>query len=262
MDTSSALAFTREELKVILAEFVAAFKSPALIHDLQHLAPNEEKMNIHIESVQKEIFQKHNLNAEKCFKDLARIRQTYASDQEILTLLQQTITCEEAAFNQAINNPHGPHGHEHGHGHGHGHSHGHGHGQQGLSFDQMMTLIQSLSEEGPNPQQLQMIQMSMMQFPLDQRMQLMRELMIRAGQEQRDKMQQQIDMMRQNMSRMPPQQQQAIQQQVIQMQQMLDSASAAAKQQSTTTHTPTPRPTVPTVSSMQKPSSMPSMSKD
>jgi hypothetical protein len=74
---SSSLSFTRDQIKVILGEFITTFKNPVFIHDLQHLAPNEERMNTYIESKQKEIFQKHNLNPEQGYKDLSRIRDVY-----------------------------------------------------------------------------------------------------------------------------------------------------------------------------------------
>jgi len=264
--TTTELCFSRDQLKLVLKDFVDLFTNGNFIHNLQHLAPNEDKMGEMIEQAQKQIFQLHGVDPIKGYKDLPRIREVYKNDNEILSLLVDSANKEDSCLTEAMKNPH-THGHSHGHG---GHS---GHQQPAqfanlpklnMTFQQVYDMVLNIPpDQGPNPQQLEIIQAAAMQFPQDQKVQLTQLLMLRAGPEQRQLMRQQVDSLKARLSSIPAQHQQMVQMQITSMENMLAQVESMTLRPSTTTTTTTPQQqqSLQNVMSLQKPSSQ-SMSKD
>jgi len=252
---SQQLSFSRDQIKSVLLEFIDLFSNANFIHNLQHVAPDEKKINTAVENTQKQIFNAYGVDPEKGYQDLAKIREVFKDDSEIIQLLVASATKEEQCFQEAMKNPHSSHGHGHGHGHG---------PQQPLpkltmSFQEVYDMVVNIpSEASPNQEQLAIIQAAMVQFPQDQKVQLTQLMMLRAGPEQRQMMKQQVEMLKQKMASMPPQQAQMVQMQITSMEQMLQKVESMASQSgqkpTTTTTTTTPGNT-PT---NQQPTSSPS----
>jgi len=268
---ASKLSYSRDEIKTILKEFISLFSNANFIHNLQHLAPNEERISDAIESAQKEVFKYHNIDPIKGFADLARISEIYKGDKEIQEILVSSAQAEDTCITAALKNPH-----THGHGHGHGHGQNTGHGQEqpkiSLSFEQVAELIKRIPQEtGPSPQQTQIIQSAMGQFPQEQKMFLTQLLMVRAGEDQRQAMRQQVETLKQKLTQLAPKSQEMMQQQINSMEQMLanvyqilkDGVMPPTPTFTTSTSTPQPNQTQNTQApaAMFKPSSQ-SMQKD
>jgi len=257
MEKEVTLSLSRDQIKVIMAEFGSLFKNPNFIHNLQHLAPNEQKINEAITAAQKEIFAYHQIDPEKGFADLGRIKDAYSNDKEILNLLVAAAQAEDVCITESMKNPHS-------HGHSHGHGHGHGHGQEqpklSLSFEQVAELIKRIPQEsGPSPQQMQIIQAAMQQFPQEQKVYLTKILMVRAGEDQRQAMKEQVEILKQKLPQMPPTSQPMVQKQIDSMEQMLESVYAILKDgvmPPTPTFANSPQP-----NQSQKSNQSPSMSK-
>jgi hypothetical protein len=89
------LAFSKDQIKVILQEFVTFLQSEDTMMDLKRLAPSEDKISTYIEDNQRKIFSKHGVNPEKGMSDLSKIASVWKSEQDIVQLLMFLASKEE-----------------------------------------------------------------------------------------------------------------------------------------------------------------------
>jgi hypothetical protein len=93
--SASSLIFTRDQIKSILNDFITLFTSSEFKAQLKSLSPHEEKIQALIELQQRNIFKNYNIDADRGFKDLMRIKLVYSNDPEIMRLLAFTALREE-----------------------------------------------------------------------------------------------------------------------------------------------------------------------
>lgn len=91
------LAFSKDQIRVILQQFVVFLQSEECSTGLKKLAPNEEKMADFIETNQKRIFISNGVDPNKGMDDLGKIATVWKSDKDIVQLLMMVAGKEEFA---------------------------------------------------------------------------------------------------------------------------------------------------------------------
>jgi hypothetical protein len=95
-EQSTPLIFSREQIKNILNDFISLFNSKEFKAQLKSVSPDDDKIQAMITMQQRNIFKKHNIDPDRGFKDLVRIKLFYGQDKEIMQLLTFTAMREEA----------------------------------------------------------------------------------------------------------------------------------------------------------------------
>jgi len=97
-----ALAFTKDQIKVVLQEFVSFLQTDETMLALKRLAPSEDKISNYIEESQRKIFVRHGVNPDKGMSDLSKIASVWKAEEEIVQLLMFLASKEELVVQEAL----------------------------------------------------------------------------------------------------------------------------------------------------------------
>jgi len=172
------LAFSKDQIKVILQEFVTFLQSEDTMMDLKRLAPSEDKISTYIEDNQRKIFSKHGVNPEKGMSDLSKIASVWKSEQDIVQLLMFLASKEELVVQEALGENTDPDGTKF-------------RPQMiQLSFDEMKKQLDIIKTDKNALMQFQLgMQKQMMSLPPDQRQEFVEQLNKSLSPEQKEALQ-------------------------------------------------------------------------